>query len=67
MGKTSASQVAASIRYNAKNTTRVALALNNNTDRSIIEHLESQPNKQGYIKSLIIEDIKKKGGKKNDG
>ena len=51
MPKSSASQVAASIRYNAKNTTRVALALNNNTDQDIIEHLEAQPNKQGYIKS----------------
>ena len=57
MPKSSASQVAASIRYNAKNTTRVALALNNNTDQDIIEHLEAQPNKQGYIKSLIKKDM----------
>ena len=58
MPKSSASQVAASIRYNAKNTTRVAIALNNNTDQDIIEHLEAQPNKQGYIKSLIKKDMK---------
>jgi len=58
MGKTSAAQVAASIRYNAKNTTRIAISLNNNTDKKIIDHLEKQPNKQGYIKSLIIKDMK---------
>ena len=58
MPKSSASQVAASIRYNAKNTTRVAIALNNNTDHDIIEHLETQPNKHGYIKSLIKKDMK---------
>ena len=57
MPKSSASQVAASIRYNAKNTTRVAIALNNNTDHDIIEHLEAQPNKQGYIKNLIKKDM----------
>lgn len=62
MGKTSAAQVAASVRYNAKNTTRVAIALNNNTDHDIIKHLEAQPNKQGYIKDLIKKDMK--GGRK---
>ena len=62
MPKSSASQIAASIRYNAKNTTRVAIALNNNKDHDIIEHLEAQPNKQGYIKSLIKKDME--GGDK---
>lgn len=57
MPKSSAAQVAASIRYNAKNTTRIALSLNNNTDKAIIEHLEAQPNKQGYIKNLIKKDM----------
>lgn len=61
MPKSSASQIAASIRYNAKNTTRVAIALNNNKDHDIIEHLEAQPNKQGYIKKLILDDMKKGG------
>lgn len=61
MAKTSSTQIAASIRYNEKNTTRIAIALNNKTDKAIIEHLQKQPNKQGYIKNLISKDMK--GGK----
>ena len=64
MAKTSSTQIAASIRYNEKNTTRIAIALNNKTDKAIIEHLQKQPNKQGYIKSLIINDIER--GAEND-
>jgi hypothetical protein len=31
------------------------------TEMDIIEHLNKQPNKQGYIKKLIRDDIKKQG------
>ena len=33
--------------------------LNHNTDRDVIEKLSSVPSKQGYIKTLIREDIAK--------
>ncbi|MCQ2300021.1 MAG: hypothetical protein MJZ81_07860 [Bacteroidales bacterium] len=36
---------------------RVALSLNSTTDADIINWLKSQPNKQGYIKRLIRNDI----------
>lgn len=39
------------------NTTSVFLKLTNNTDKDILHKLESVPNKQGYIKRLIREDL----------
>ena len=45
--------------WKAKNTTRVTVRLNNNTDEDIIEFLSALNNKQGYIKELIREDMKK--------
>jgi hypothetical protein len=38
------------------------LDLNRNTDSDIISFLETCENKQGYIKKLIREDMKKTGG-----
>lgn len=46
-----------SIKYNVANTTRIYIALNNKTDKDIINHLEAVGNKQGYIKELIRRDI----------
>lgn len=31
--------------------------LNKTTEADLIEHLEAQPNKQGYIRSLIKKDM----------
>ncbi|HCY06476.1 MAG TPA: hypothetical protein DHS57_04185, partial [Erysipelotrichaceae bacterium] len=45
------------IEFNRKNYRRVEIRLNINTEKHLIEHLEKQPNKQGYIKSLIEKDI----------
>lgn len=47
----------ASTRYNKANTTQVLLRLNLNTERDIIEALDAQPSKAGYIKRLIREDV----------
>ena len=44
--------------YNQKNVKQVKLALNLKTDADIIQHLESIPNMQGYIKALIRNDMK---------
>lgn len=46
-------------RYDKQNTIQIKLKLNKNTDADIIEKLESEPNKQGYIKELIRADIRK--------
>ena len=44
------------------NTTTVTLKLNNRTDSDILDRLSAEPSRQGYIKSLIREDLKKKKG-----
>ena len=45
-------------RYDRQNTVRICgLKLNKKTDKKIIEKLKSVPNKQGYIKNLIKNDI----------
>lgn len=45
--------------YQRTKTRQVALQLNKVHDADILEHLEKQPNKQGYIKALIRADIEK--------
>lgn len=49
-------QRAAVRRYDAENTVQIHLKLNRKTDADIIARLE-QMGKQGYIKTLIREDI----------
>lgn len=53
-------QKKASAKYDAANTMQFKIKLNKTTDAEIIEHLKSLDNKQGYIKNLILQDIKKK-------
>ena len=61
---TSESQKRAQIRYDAANTKQIHLKLNIKTDADILERLEQisleDGGKQGYIKSLIREDIIKR-------
>ena len=45
--------------YNKKNILQILVKINRLTESEIIEHLEKQQNKNGYIKKLIIEDMKK--------
>lgn len=47
----------AQAKYNKANTTQITLRLNLKTEADIIEHLQAQPNKQGYLKALIRKDI----------
>ena len=58
---TSEAQKKASARYDAANTRQIKLKLNTKTDADILELLDSIDNVQGYIKSLIRQDIKKRG------
>ena len=46
-------------RYRAQNIKRMEIKLNIKTDGDILAQLEGIANKQGYIKSLIRQDIKK--------
>lgn len=56
---TSEAQKKAVARYDAKNTQRIYIKLNKNTDADILQHLRSQDNIQGYIKELIRNDMKR--------
>ena len=51
----------AQAKYDAANTTRVYLKLNNTTDADILDKLASVPNKQAYIKGTIRQDISAHG------
>ena len=44
-------------RYNQKYVRQVALKINQRTDADIIDWLDMQANKQGYIKALIRADM----------
>lgn len=44
-------------RFEKEKCTRVSIKLVNKTDADILEHLATKPNKQGYIKALIREDM----------
>ena len=46
-------------RYDAEHTRQIHLKLNLKTDADILKKLNSVDSKQGYIKNLIREDIKK--------
>ena len=44
-------------KYDASNTVQIRLKLNRKTDADILDRLDAVPNKQGYIKGLIRNDI----------
>lgn len=46
-------------RYDDLNTVQIHLKLNRKTDADVLEKLDQVSSKQGYIKSLIREDISK--------
>lgn len=52
-------QKRAKAKYDERATKLITLKLNLKTDADILERLEESGNKQGYIKRLIREDMKK--------
>lgn len=54
-----ATKYAPQAKYDKTHTTRITIKLNNGTDADILQKLSSIPNKQGYIKQLIRNDINK--------
>ena len=59
--KTSASQLKAQKKYDSANVKKYGIKLNCNTDADIINKLSEVDNVQGYIKSLIRQDIEDNG------
>lgn len=59
----SEARLRANRKYDAANTRQIMLKLNKGTDSDILEKLDAVENRQGYIKTLIREDIKKEGEK----
>lgn len=47
--------------YNKANYTQVLLKFRKDTENDILKHLNSKQSKMGYIKQLIIEDMKRGG------
>ena len=47
------------VKFNKEKTTMYCLRLNKVNDKDIIDHLNSLPNKLGYLKNLIRQDIEK--------
>ena len=63
MGRTEQGKLNAALskaKYAKEYTTQQSFKLNRKTDADILKWLESIPNKQGYIKALIREDMKKR-------
>lgn len=50
---------AAQRKYNAANNRQYKFELNKKTNADLIARLDAQPNKTGYLKKLIREDIEK--------
>ncbi|WP_251178088.1 hypothetical protein [Adlercreutzia agrestimuris] len=46
-------------RYEAKALRKMTIAFNRNTESDLLEWIESQENKAGYIKQLIREDMER--------
>ena len=51
----------ASQKYRRENCKKITLELNKRIDEDILTWLDSQTNKQGYLKDLIRADMEKQG------
>lgn len=60
MAETSKNQLNYIKEYNKNNYVVVRVQVNKKTEPEMLEHLEKVGNKTGYIKGLILEDMKKK-------
>lgn len=52
------SQMRAVDRYNARHTVPVLVRFNKRTEPELVDKITAVPNKSGYIKTLIKNDIK---------
>lgn len=58
-----AKQYAANAKWDRENRRNIVLRLSKTTDAEILAYLDSLPNKQGYIKSLIKQDMERSNEK----
>ncbi len=49
-------------RYHAKAIMRVTVDFNRNTESDLVERVEREPNRSGYIKQLVREDVERRKG-----
>lgn len=49
-------------RYHAKAIMRVTVDFNRNTESDLVERIEREPNRSGYIKQLVREDMERRNG-----
>lgn len=50
----------ANLRYQKKNVLQVKVGFNRSTEEKLVERLEEEPNKAGYIKNLVREDVERR-------
>lgn len=62
LGKTPKSQIKAVEKYQKYAIRQIKFGFHRELDSDILEHLDKQQNKQGYIKDLIRADIAKQKG-----
>ena len=60
--KTAEKKYAYDRQYAKEKMQQIKLTLNKGTDADLLEWLEEQPNKQGYLKELIRRDMEEKAG-----
>lgn len=53
--------------YDKRATRQIILKLNRNTDADILQILDAQENRQGYIKKLIRDDIARRAAANEEG
>ena len=58
MAQRSDARLRANKKYADKNCVSFSIQLNRNTDSDILDHLQKQDNRQGYIKELIRQDLR---------
>lgn len=58
----SEAQKRATAKYDAANTVQFKIKLNKTTDAELIEFLKGFDNRQGYLKELILQDMKRVKG-----
>lgn len=58
MKKSTEAQIRAAAKYDKNNTRLIQLKLNKKTDADILEFLDAQDNRQGFIKELIRKHMK---------
>lgn len=48
-------------RYDAENVVRVSVAFNRRTEPGLVARIEAEPNRAGYLKRLVREDVERDG------